>query len=181
MNQPLPEAFAFCPKCGAAAETIGANPFQCTSCSFRFFFGPTVAVAAIVTDQEGRVLFLKRAHDPGRGMLGLPGGFVDSGEGVEEALLREVREETNLKVASCSYIASFPNSYAYRGLLYSVSDVFFRCYVDSLDSLKTDPSEVDECYFLHPTTKELSQMAFASNRRAVEKFLELPAVSERAR
>ncbi len=181
MSQPLPEAFAFCPKCGAAAETTGANPFECTRCSFRFFFGPTAAVAAIVTDHEDRVLFLKRARDPGRGMLGLPGGFVDAGESVEEALFREVYEETNLTVASFSYIGSFPNSYAYRGLLYSVSDVFFRCYVDSFDSLKTDPTEVEESYFLNPTTKELSRMAFLSNRRAVEKFLELPAKTSRNR
>ncbi len=181
MNQPLPDAFDFCPKCGGAAETIGVNPFQCASCDFRFYFGPTCAVAAIVTDHEGRVLFLKRAHDPGRDMLGLPGGFVDAGEGVEEALLREVREETNLKVARFNYIASFPNTYAHRGLLYCVADVFFRCFVDSLASLKTDPSEVDECYFLHPTAKELSQMAFESNRLAVEKFLELSTASERER
>jgi NADH pyrophosphatase NudC (nudix superfamily) len=172
MNQPLPEAFAFCPKCGTAAGSIGNNPFECTACGFRFFFGPTAAVAAIVTDQEDRVLFLKRARDPGRGLLGLPGGFVDAGESVEEAMIREVLEETNLKVASFSYIGSYPNTYAYRGLLYSVSDVFFRCYVDSFDSLKTDPSEVEESYFLHPTTNELSRLAFPSNRRAVEKFLE---------
>ena len=125
MNQSLPDAFAFCPKCGAATQRSGGNPFECPTCGFRLFFGPTVAVAAIVTDREGRVLFLKRAHDPGRGLLGLPGGFVDVGEGVEEALTREVREETNLKVVGSTYIGSFPNSYAYRGLIYPVTDVFF--------------------------------------------------------
>lgn len=173
MNQSLPDAFAYCPKCGTAAESTGVNPFQCTPCGFRYFFGPTVAVGAIVTDEQGRVLFLKRARDPGRGKLGLPGGFVDVGESVEDALVREVREETNLKVTQLSYITSFPNSYAYRGLIYPVSDVFFRCQVASLDTLRTDPSEVEEFYFHHPTAKELDQMAFASNRFGVERHMEL--------
>lgn len=177
MNQTLPDAFAYCPKCGTAAERTGVNPFQCTPCGMRYFFGPTVAVGAIVTDAEGRMLFLKRARDPGLGKLGLPGGFVDVGESVEDALVREVREETNLTVNQLHYITSFPNSYAYRGLIYPVSDIFFRCQVDSLDTLKTEPSEVDEFYFLHPTAKELDQMAFDSNRYAIERYMELSANS----
>lgn len=173
MNQTLPDAFAYCSKCGTAAESTGVNPFQCTQCGFRYFFGPTVAVGAIVTDTDGRVLFLKRARDPGLGKLGLPGGFVDVGESVEEALVREVQEETNLNVIQSTYIASFPNSYAYRGLIYPVCDIFFRCQVASLDTLKTEPSEVDEFYFHHPTTRELDQMAFNSNRFAIERYMEL--------
>jgi len=173
MNQTLPDVFAYCPKCGTAAASTGRNPFECVPCGFRFFFGPTAAVAAIVTDAEGRVLFLKRAHDPGRGKLGLPGGFVDAGEGAEDAIIREVLEETSLKVIRSSYFASYPNSYVYRGLVLPVSDVFFRCDVDSFDALKSEPSEVEEFHFCHPTTKELEQMAFESNRRAIARFMEL--------
>ena len=108
----------------------------------------------------------------------MPGGFVDVGEGVEEALIREVFEETNLKVVHLRYLASYPNSYEYRGLAYPVSDVFFRCQVDSFDSLVTEPAEVDDHYFLYPTEKELDQMAFESNRRAIKRFLETQTLSE---
>jgi ADP-ribose pyrophosphatase YjhB (NUDIX family) len=168
----LPEAFAFCPQCGCSAGDVGQNPFSCAGCGFRFYFGPTVAVGAIVTDDAGRVLLLRRARDPGRGKLGIPGGFVDVGEGVEEAMAREVFEETQLTVQSMRYIASFPNSYAYRGLLYPVTDVFFECHVDGYDQMVPQACEIEEFFFRHPSQQDLAEMAFESNRRAIEAFLE---------
>lgn len=173
MNQSIKDTFVFCPRCGTAAESKGSNPFQCAACNFRYFFGPRAAVGGILTDDEGRVLFLKRARDPGRGKLGLPGGFVDVGEGAETALFREVLEETNLKVIRVSYIASFSNAYAYHGIVYPVTDVFFQCFVESFEGLTTEPSEVEECFFRHPTPTELESMAFDSNRRAIERFMEM--------
>jgi ADP-ribose pyrophosphatase YjhB (NUDIX family) len=135
------------------------------------YFGPTVAVGGIVSDDEGRILFLKRARDPGRGMLGIPGGFVDEGEDLEGAMVREVFEETKLEVIAMKYIASFPNAYHYRGLSYPVTDAFFVCQVKNLKTIHTDPSEVETHLFLDPTPKDLANLAFHSNRLAVEAFL----------
>ena len=58
---------------------------------------PIVGVGAVVLD-GGRVLLVKRAHEPLRGEWSLPGGAVDVGETLEEAIRREVREETCLEV-----------------------------------------------------------------------------------
>jgi ADP-ribose pyrophosphatase YjhB (NUDIX family) len=171
MTQRLPEAFAFCPKCGRASESVGKNPFYCSGCAFKFFFGPTVAVGAIVTDEVGRVLFLERARDPGKGKLGIPGGFVDAGETLEQALAREVFEETNLKVTSSRYLTTFPNVYPYLGILYPVTDVFYECHVDGYDSIVVQEGEVDSYSFCDVGHKELESMAFESNRLAIEFFL----------
>lgn len=167
----LADVYRFCPRCAAGCASPGKNPFHCDQCDFTYFFGPTVAVGAIVTDKDGQVLFLKRAREPGKGKLGLPGGFVDAGEGTEDALTREVLEEVNLNVIRMEYLASYPNEYVYRGITLAVTDVFYVCHVDSLNVLRAAQDEVEGLLFCHPTDAELNNMAFESNRLALQKFL----------
>jgi len=59
--------------------------------------GPALTVDCVVFDAAGRLLLIKRGHAPFKGRYALPGGFVDFGETVEAAALRELREETGLK------------------------------------------------------------------------------------
>jgi 8-oxo-dGTP diphosphatase len=55
-------------------------------------------VGAVVHDADGRLLLIQRGHDPHRGSWSLPGGRVEAGESPEQAIVREVREETGLDV-----------------------------------------------------------------------------------
>jgi 8-oxo-dGTP diphosphatase len=60
---------------------------------------PVVAcVGAVVHDGDGRLLLVERGHDPHRGRWTLPGGRVEPGESLEQAVVREIREETGLDV-----------------------------------------------------------------------------------
>src|SRR5437763_11981549 len=54
---------------------------------------------AVIRDRPGRILLVLRANDPGRGLWSLPGGRVEPGETPEQAVVREVREETGLEVS----------------------------------------------------------------------------------
>ncbi len=171
MSVPVAEAFCFCPRCGAQRESPGGNPFSCVQCGFTHYFGPVTAVGGIVCDGDGDVLFLQRKKDPGKGKLGIPGGFVDAGETVEEALRREAIEELNLHVVRTEYLVSFPNEYIFQGVALPVTDVFFECEVDSFDDMRAQEAEVDGWHFCHPDESTLDEMAFPSNRKAVEEFL----------
>jgi ADP-ribose pyrophosphatase YjhB (NUDIX family) len=55
-------------------------------------------VGAVITDEHGRLLLIKRGHEPGAGLWSLPGGRIEPGETDAEALVREMREETGLTV-----------------------------------------------------------------------------------
>ena len=57
-------------------------------------------VGAIVHDSAGRLLLVQRGHEPGRGLWSLPGGRVETGETDEQAVARELLEETGLSVRS---------------------------------------------------------------------------------
>jgi 8-oxo-dGTP diphosphatase len=59
---------------------------------------PLLTVDCVIVDRRGRVLLIKRANAPYKGEYALPGGFVDLDETVESACLREVLEETNIKI-----------------------------------------------------------------------------------
>src|SRR5690242_10588704 len=110
------ELFRFCPRCAAPrpADNLGQSPLRCAACGLAFFFNPTVAAAAFVHDPAGRVLFIRRAHDPSAGKLGVPGGFIDFGESAEDGLRREVREEVGIEIDRPRFLVSFPNTYFYR-------------------------------------------------------------------
>ncbi|MEO1527818.1 MAG: NUDIX domain-containing protein [Planctomycetota bacterium] len=135
------------------------------------FFGPVAAVGGLIVNPAGELLLVKRARDPGKGKWGLPGGFVDRGETVEEGLIREVVEETTLQVTSLRLLVTFPNKYDYRGVVSPVIDLFYLCEVDPAAEIKLAPDELESFVWTVPGNEHLDNMAFPSNRRAIEHWL----------
>lgn len=91
----------FCSECASPLEerTLeGRVRPVCPRCGLVFYPDPKVAVAVIVA-KEGKLLMNRRAIEPGMGGWTFPSGYVDSGEKVEEAALREVWEETGVEVS----------------------------------------------------------------------------------
>jgi ADP-ribose pyrophosphatase len=136
------------------------------------FFGPFAAVGGLVINDSGQLLLVRRAKTPGKGLLGLPGGFIDAGETVEAALAREVREETSLELASSEYLTSNPNWYVHQGIRAPVIDLFYVCTVTAPDRVVLEESELCEFQWVIPTQKHLDSMAFESNRLAVLEWME---------
>src|SRR4051812_42896330 len=123
--------FKFCPRCGEPGPKIDAGKTcRCEACGFSYYFNPAIAAAAFVIGPDGRALFIRRAKNPAKGKLALPGGFIDFGETAEAALRREIVEEVNLELATLEYLSSHPNEYFYKEVTYTVLDLFFVAQVN---------------------------------------------------
>ena len=168
----IQKAWKHCPLCGTESTTAGSHPFSCsnTDCGYQFYFSPVTAVGALIVDPQGRLLFIVRGKDPGKGKLGLPGGFVDSGETAEVALIREVEEELSLTITQYQYLASFPNRYDYAGISLPVTDLFFVSWVESFDPIQEQPGEVDGWKFVLPEKIRKQQLAFGTHFDAIKAY-----------
>jgi len=92
--------FNFCPRCGTHVNQemrFGKLRPVCPQCGWIHFVDPKVA-AAVLIEEQGRVLLVRRANEPFRGLWTLPAGFINGGEDPAEAAARECLEETGLSV-----------------------------------------------------------------------------------
>jgi 8-oxo-dGTP diphosphatase len=90
----------YCSRCGVALGerfVNGRTRPACQACGFVVYADPKVACAVLV-EEDGRVLLVRRRHQPGRGLWCLPAGFVDAGEPPEHAARREAQEEAGVEV-----------------------------------------------------------------------------------
>ena len=87
----------------------------CPDCGTVNYQNPIPSVAVVITDSEGRLLLTKRSVEPGKGLWCLPGGFIETGESPEETVVREVMEETGLKVAPAESLGPCSKIGGYHG------------------------------------------------------------------
>jgi 8-oxo-dGTP diphosphatase len=90
----------FCLECGTALEARHQEDRErptCPACGFIHYLDPKVAVAVVLGD-EGGVLLGRRRIDPGSGRWSFPAGYVNRGEVLEDAAVREVEEELGVAV-----------------------------------------------------------------------------------
>ena len=109
-------AFRFCPRCGGTLErrllkATEPERLVCGRCAFVFYLDPKIAVGTIITTARDRLVLVRRAIDPGYGKWVFPGGYVDRGEPLTAAAIREAREECGLGIR----IDSLVNIYSYAG------------------------------------------------------------------
>jgi NAD+ diphosphatase len=169
--------FQFCPQCGRR-QTAPASPitgtetaFRCPECAFTYYFNPAIAAGVFIANPNGEVLFIRRARDPAKGRLAVPGGFIDVGETAEAGLRRETREEVNLDLGPMEYLCSQPNEYLYKGVSYPVLDLFFTAQVPGGGAIKALDG-VQSCHWFKPAEVNLEELAFPSIRAAWRVFLE---------
>ena len=162
------ETFRFCPSCGGALDSRSLKAgdpdrLVCTRCGNVFYLDPKVAVGTIITDGTGRIALVKRAIEPGYGKWVYPGGYVDRGELVHDAAVREAREECGLIVR----LGRLINVYSYPGRA-PVIIVFAASILGG--ELCCDDEGLEAKWF-HPDEIPWDELAFRSTQEALREFL----------
>lgn len=75
------------------------------------YHNPKPCVAVLIIRNNLMLLLARRAVDPRKGLWDIPGGFIDPSESAEQAVAREIEEETSLRVTSVKYLRSVPDEY----------------------------------------------------------------------
>ena len=173
MQHPL-ELFHFCPKCGSSEfEIHNALSKHCANCGFTYYQNPRASTAAFILNGKGELLVARRAKDPAKGTLDLPGGFVDNYENAEQGMVREIEEETGLKVEAdkVQYMFSVPNIYRYSGMDIHTLDLFFLCRVAEDAEVKA-ADDAAELTWLPLREVYVERFGLRSIREAVHRFLQ---------
>ncbi|TKJ19126.1 NUDIX domain-containing protein [Blastococcus sp. CCUG 61487] len=105
-------------------------------------------VGAVVLDDAGRLLLIRRGHAPSAGLWSVPGGRVEAGETLTDAVVREVREETGLAVRPDAVVGrlSIPGD----GVVYEVTD--FACTLLEPGAEPVPGDDADDALFADAAT-----------------------------
>lgn len=163
------KAFKFCPVCGSDKFKINSKiSKKCENCGFEYYKNPSIGAVPLIFDDKERLLVMRRAKNPGKGKLGFPGGFVDIGETVEQALIREAKEELNIDIEVCEYLFSIPSSYVYSIIDTNPLDIIFKCKIKNIDNMKLQESEISEAFFLKKNELIPEEFGLPGNKKAIE-------------
>lgn len=164
------DLFKFCPKCGS--DHFVENNFKskrCEKCGFVYYFNSCAATVAVIINEKQELLVATRANDPAKGTLDLPGGFVDIDETGEQAVIREVKEETNLDIVDIKYLYSIPNRYVYSGFEAHTLDMIYLCKVNDVTKIKAE-DDVSKLEFIKISELHPDQFGLHSIKQVVTKI-----------
>lgn len=129
--------YRYCPRCGKElqnAERGGKPRLVCpdAACGYVFWDNPAPVVAAIV-EYEGQVLLVRNVAWP-ENWYGLVTGFLEKGEKPEQAVLRELKEETGLDAAEAHYIGAYTFG--------QMNQLILAYHVEAQGNIQLDPAEL---------------------------------------
>lgn len=156
----------FCPHCGGRITKKKEDHVlrDCCSVCHSYFYDNPLPVVSTIVEEQRQILLVKRDRAPFKGHWCLPTGFAESGENIETAALRELREETGIK----GRISRMLDVDSYKSRFYG--DLLFLTFVAKRTGGKIaagDDSAQARFWPIH----QAPPLAFRSNRRALDVYI----------
>ena len=158
----------YCSNCGLKNQNSyidGNQRYHCPSCKAIHYENPR-PTATLICPRGNSILLGRRAYRPGKGEWGLPGGFMELNETLEEAALRELKEETRLDgkvnkiLGTCSHYGSIFGDILLIGMVVDLSD-------DISSMMAGD--DISELYFFN--INSLPNLAFECHQKIVNYYI----------
>ena len=162
----------FCPRCGALLEPVelptDRTRWTCSVCGRVDYRNPKPCAGVLVV-RGGRLLMVKRAREPYLGFWDIPGGFLEVDELPDEGAVREVEEETGLKVKTTELFGFYRDIYSYGDEENHCLIIYFLGHV--LEGIEKPGSEATDLAWFAP--EELPEaIAFDHARRVLDDWAE---------
>ncbi len=160
--------FRFCPVCGGNLKLQQVIPDEpkrlvCQDCQFIFYLDPKLVACSIVEMREG-ILLVKRNIEPQKGKWVIPGGYVDRGEQVDKAAIRETKEECGIDIA----IERLLGIYSYPGKV----QVVVVYVAHPLNGTPRARQETSEIWICPPEQIPWDELAFQSTVDALREYIQ---------
>ena len=165
---PALEDVRYCPRCANEATVTYPRSITCPSCGYGAFYNPKPVACAITATADEGILLLRRGFEPNRGRWSMPGGFVDLGESVEDAAIRETHEEIGVHITLTNLIGVYSRS---------TDRIVVVVYAAQTEGTPVRTEEALEVQAFRPTTIPWDELAFWSDDRALRDYLRLTAAS----
>jgi len=164
----------YCQECGNKLKDVvegGIKRMNCESCDKIAYENPIPATAAILFNDAGELLLVKRNVEPKKGSWCLPGGFNEIGETPEECCLRELKEETGLEGIIGSIVGSVPGiNPFYKSVI--VTGYGIKKFAGELSS----GDDSDQVKFFN--FKNMPKIAFKSHRELLALYARNTSIGE---
>lgn len=161
------DTYRYCPTCGSPMQTSMVAPGQpakrhCTACDFVYYHNPRPCAGALV-ENTGRVLLLRRACEPGRGLWEIAGGFMEPNETPWQTACRELFEETRLVLQPVRLLGVWPAWYGENS--FPTLNVYFLATSEQPDNVCLSSESLE--YAWMSTGETPKQFAFPHEAEVV--------------
>jgi 8-oxo-dGTP diphosphatase len=162
----------WCPRCRTELEHgrpggETADVVQCPSCGLVVYDNPAPTASALVV-RDGRLMLTRRAKPPEEGLWDVPGGFIEPLEHPEDAVRRELLEETGLEIEVGSLTGIYTDVYGDGGV--ATLNLYYAATVAGGSERAAD--DVSEIGWFPLSSLPVSEIAFENGRQAIAAFLQ---------
>jgi 8-oxo-dGTP diphosphatase len=159
--------YKYCSICGGRLKKDKRGNLACIKCSFINFRNPRPTATGLIF-YKNKILLTKRAKKPFKGWWDLPGGYVEHGETAEQALKREMKEETGLDIKIKNIFGTYLGIASFDADKYWILSIVFIAEAQKRE-LQANDDVLASRWF---AKKEIpSKIAFDSNQKIIKDFL----------